>query len=267
MMKNRTAEIESAMIEGRIGLRGEVKLRGMDRAGFWCFMPTYLEGNNIRFHYLICALEGLCSKAAAKPLDVIAPDLMFGRCEQNGEPFCCTAECEAFCSCRTKGGEAPLGLTMECEMCGSGEAEYLIQVEGAKLNVCRDCSGTGKILRWPSQASQNAGKGAQAPARARVELEVVDGYGAIIQSGRKKLGLPIEVLAERINEKLSFLERIEHQKTLPDEKIARKLEKELSIVLLQEVAESDAAGDTKKGAPVTLGDIIEIEKRERKKKE
>lgn len=161
---------------------------------------------------------------------------------------------------------------MDCEICGADEAQFLVQIEGAKLNVCRACSSSGKILRWPSRTPENGGfgagaGGAAAAPRARVEMEVVDGYGAIIQSGRKKLGLPLEVLAERINEKLSFLERIEHQKTLPDEKIARKLEKELGITLLQEVAESDSAGDTRKGAPVTLGDIIEIEKRDRKKKD
>ena len=157
-------------------------------------------------------------------------------------------------------------LFMDCEICGSGEAQYLIQVEGAKMNVCRECSGTGKILRWPTQAPQKGGPGSQEAPRVRRELEVVDGYGAIMQSARKKLGLPLEVLAEKINEKLSFLERVEHQKTLPDEKVARKLEKELGIKLLEEVAESDNAGDTRKGAPVTLGDIIEIEKRDRKKK-
>lgn len=155
---------------------------------------------------------------------------------------------------------------MECEMCGAEDAQFLIQVEGAKMNVCRDCASTGKIIRYPTQASRNADQGAGAPM-VRREMEVVDGYGALIQSARKKLGLPIEVLAEKINEKLSFLERIEHQKTLPDEKIARKLEKELGIVLLQETAVSDTPGDTRKGAPVTLGDIIEIEKRDRKKKD
>ncbi len=160
---------------------------------------------------------------------------------------------------------------MDCEICGADEALFLVQVEGAKLNVCRACSTSGKILRWPTREQERGGQGGAGSAMAaapkpRIEMEVVDGYGAILQSGRKKLGLPLEVLAERINEKLSFLERIEHQKTLPDEKIARKLEKELGITLLQEVAESDATGDTRKGAPVTLGDIIEIEKRDRKKR-
>lgn len=152
---------------------------------------------------------------------------------------------------------------MECEICGSGEAEYLIQVEGAKLNVCADCSGSGKLIRGPQARSFPGPE--SSPARAREEIEVVDGYGSVIAAGRKRLGLPIEVLAERINEKLSFLERVEHEKTLPDEKIARKLEKELGIKLLQSVAiaEGPPAGASKGG--VTLGDILEIQKREKKK--
>lgn len=151
----------------------------------------------------------------------------------------------------------------ECEICGEGEGEYLVQVEGAKLLVCRDCSGSGKILKWPTQAPQRGD--ATQPTRARIELEVADGYGTLIAAARKRLGLPMEVLAERINEKLSFLERVERQKTLPDEKVARKLEKELGITLLVEVAEGGNEGGQKKGAPVTLGDIIEIERKEKKK--
>jgi len=161
-----------------------------------------------------------------------------------------------------------LGIFMaECDICGADDAGYLVQIEGAKLTVCRECSGSGKILKWPSGPQAKGGAaGAPQPTRAREELEVVDGYGTLIQAGRKMLGLPIEVLAERICEKLSFLERIEHQKTLPDEKIARKLEKELGITLLVAVAENDNPGDTKKGAPVTLGDIIEIERKEKRAK-
>ena len=152
---------------------------------------------------------------------------------------------------------------MECEICGSGEAEYLIQVEGAKLNVCADCSGSGKLIRGPQAKSFPGAESSS--ARAREEIEVVDGYGSVIAAGRKRLGLPIEVLAERINEKLSFLERVEHEKTLPDEKIARKLEKELGIKLLQGVAVTEGAAPGAQKGGVTLGDILETQKREKKK--
>ncbi|MFA6214442.1 MAG: multiprotein bridging factor aMBF1 [Candidatus Micrarchaeia archaeon] len=151
---------------------------------------------------------------------------------------------------------------MECEICGADGAGYIILVEGAKLSVCQDCSGSGKLLRAPQPVR---GPEAQ-PARAgRAEMEVVDGYGGIIASARKRMGLPLEVLAEKINEKHSFLERVEHEKTLPDEKLAHKLERELGIKLLQEVS-SGAAVNVKdgQGKGMTLGDILEVQMRKKK---
>lgn len=150
---------------------------------------------------------------------------------------------------------------MECEICGADGADYVIAVEGAKLFVCAGCSGSGKLLRSPPRRQEEG----QAP-RARQELEIADGYGQIIAGARKKLGLPLEVLAERINEKLSFLERVEHERTLPDEKVARKLEKELGITLLQEVSSGVAANAKDgQGKGMTLGDILEIEQKKRRK--
>ena len=150
---------------------------------------------------------------------------------------------------------------MECEVCGGGEAQYLVVIEGAKLNVCSACSASGKMIK-PLFTPQAQGPAARAP---KEELEVVEGFGSIIAGARKKMGLPIEVLAERINEKLSFLERVEHEKTLPDEKVAHKLEKELGIKLLRAAEESAAPTTSRSGAGMTLGDILEVQKKEKKK--
>lgn len=150
---------------------------------------------------------------------------------------------------------------MECEICGGAEAEYLVIIEGAKLNVCRTCSTSGKMVR-PLHTYRPDAEAAPTPKQ---EMEVVEGYGSIIAAARKKMGLPLEVLAERINEKHSFLERVEHEKTLPDEKVAHKLEKELCIKLLQVATESVAPSTSRSGAGMTLGDILEIQKKEKKK--
>jgi putative transcription factor len=152
---------------------------------------------------------------------------------------------------------------MECEICGAPESGYLILVEGAKLNVCVDCSSSGKLLRAPQRAPAKGEEAAT--ARVKEELEVVDDYGTIIANARKKLGLPLEVLAERINEKLSFLERVEHERTLPDEKVAHKLEKELGIRLLAPTASGASAATTGGGkGGMTLGDILEIQQKKKK---
>ncbi len=153
---------------------------------------------------------------------------------------------------------------MECEICGLGEAEYVIQIEGAKLSVCIDCSSSGKLIRGPPPKAFKPSPG-QAPSSSRQEMEVAEGYGALISGARRRLGLPIEVLAERINEKLSFLERVEHEKTLPDEKLCHKLERELGIKLRTEVTETSSTpiGSYKGG--MTLGDILDIEMKKKKK--
>ena len=150
---------------------------------------------------------------------------------------------------------------MDCEVCGGGEAEYLVMIEGAKLNLCRTCSTSGRIIR-PLNSYAPEADSAPSPKQ---EMEVVEGYGAIIAEARKKMGLSLEVLAERINEKHSFLERVEHQKMLPDEKLAHKLEKELNIKLLQVATESIAPSTSRSGAGMTLGDILEIQRKEKKK--
>lgn len=149
---------------------------------------------------------------------------------------------------------------MECEICGVDGAGYIIMVEGAKLHVCSECSGSGKLLKTP-QPERATGD----LPRHKQEMEIVDGFGGMIAAARKRMGLPLEVLAERINEKHSFLERVEHEKTLPDERLARKLEKELGIKLLQETS-TGAAVDVKdrQGAGMTLGDILEIQQKKKK---
>ena len=150
---------------------------------------------------------------------------------------------------------------MECEICGSGEAEYIIQVEGAKLNVCRDCSSSGKLIRGPPPKTYKPKPGEEgAPSGGgKEEMEVVEGYGTLVASARKRMGLPLEVLAERINEKHSFLERVEREKTLPDAKLCRKLEHELGIKLMVPIATGAAAPTKSSSGGMTLGDILDIE--------
>jgi ribosome-binding protein aMBF1 (putative translation factor) len=82
------------------------------------------------------------------------------------------------------------------------------------------------------------------------------------------MGLPLEVLAERINEKESYLRSIEHGKMSPTLLVARKLEKELGVKLVETVTEEVTTMDQKKPAsyrPQTLEDILEFQKKGKKK--
>ncbi|MEM4390117.1 MAG: multiprotein-bridging factor 1 family protein [Candidatus Micrarchaeia archaeon] len=147
-----------------------------------------------------------------------------------------------------------------CEVCGEREAVALALIERAKLKVCRECSLGGKLIAELHPRPAPA-KSALKPAR---ELEVVVDYAERIRKARERAHLPLEVLAERIAEKASYLDRIEKGKTLPSEATARKLERELGIVLLEETQESGAPVMRREGGGgLTLGDVVEIKKKNR----
>ncbi len=154
---------------------------------------------------------------------------------------------------------------MACDMCGDEEDGYIVLIEGARMNVCAECAETGKILEEPSY--EHEGDREQKFERRKrqsqfdITEELVDDYAERIVKARNRMGLQRAVVAEMTNEKESFLERIEKGKARPDTGLAKKLEKELGITLLEEVSAGEGHSAPKeKGGPVTLGDLIEVEK-------
>jgi len=151
---------------------------------------------------------------------------------------------------------------MECEICGKEtNIIYVVEVEGAVMNVCVECSKGKKVIEKIDLSKQEK-KVAKAVKEKEKESEVIEHYGEAIRKAREKLGLPLNVLAERINEKASTLLRIEEEKTLPTDKVIKKLEKELGIKLLEEKKEEPTV-HLKPDEPITLWDAAE--KKEAKK--
>ncbi len=176
---------------------------------------------------------------------------------------------------------------MECEVCGKPEGPFLVLIEGAKLHACERCARMGKIIsapREPSGTGSRGGAGGASGAGAfgsggsssprssssfssqAPEWELVDNFGGIIRAARLRMKLPLAVLAERLAEKESFLERVEGEKTHPSVELARHLEKELSVKLLEQSSSTlSAVLDSKRaGGERTLGDIVEIQKKKKK---
>jgi uncharacterized protein (TIGR00270 family) len=148
---------------------------------------------------------------------------------------------------------------MACDVCGDMEDGYVVLIEGARMNTCQECASLGRIISTPVRYSPAA-----RVKTTKQELEMVENFGEEIQKGMKRTGLPVAVLAERINEKVSFLERVVNQKTLPGEHLARKLEHELGIKLLVPAS----SGEEKKpsgggGKEMTLGDVLELQKKKK----
>jgi putative transcription factor len=148
-----------------------------------------------------------------------------------------------------------VGIMSDCEICGKEmKEEYEIELEGAHLTVCEDCS-RGK----PAQKRGNV----QHVTSYRRDFgdaeqdEVVEGYGAIMRRARESAGMSLKELGEKINEKESILSRIEWEKTTPPDSIARKLEKELGIKIIQKKPAVKRTSATSQAREATLADFIE----------
>ncbi len=137
---------------------------------------------------------------------------------------------------------------MECEICGAEtDTLYEIEIEGATMLVCSVCAKgkhlTGKVVR-EGKTEQDEKQKQETKSRKQEgeeEYELIDNYGEEIKKARENLGIPVKVLAEKISEKASTLLRVEEQKTLPNDKLVKKLEKELGIKLTRPVTVSASA--------------------------
>jgi len=170
---------------------------------------------------------------------------------------------------------------MACELCGKKEANYRISIEGAEMDVCESCAKHGKVLKrsysditGPVEASAIGGAGGIAGTgktqsvtrEPRVsmesEMEIIPNYAERIRNACNRLGISHHVLAERLSEKESYMDKVMQGRQVPDEKTARKIEKELHIALFESSAETVVK--TGKMEKATLGDVIYIEKKNKK---
>ena len=152
---------------------------------------------------------------------------------------------------------------LSCDICGATPVRAQILVEGAKLLACGRCMKTGKIIHRFHDDEPDAVPEAYKPPEE--SEEIVEDYGKLIRSAREKAKLPIAVVAERIREKESYLQAIENERLAPTMDVAKKLEKELGIKLIETVQESagaSAAASAKFSEP-TLADMVSEKKKEK----
>lgn len=149
----------------------------------------------------------------------------------------------------------------ECEICGKkADTVYRIMIDSAEMLVCRSCASGKKVLQELSES-----KPAQATRekkRADSADEVIADYGGEIRKARERMNIPINVLAEMLNEKESTLHRVENGKMLPSIGLTAKLEKELGIKLTSKTDEKANAEMHGKEEPITLGDAAVQKKKE-----
>lgn len=158
---------------------------------------------------------------------------------------------------------------MKCEMCGNDSKLRKVKVEGAVLNLCKGCQGTGEVMgtskskKRKSSSKKRRSKKKKRKPRSQQKF-LVKGFEKKVKEAREDKGLKIEELAERIKVKESVVHRIESGKLKPDEKLARKLKKVLGVNLYREESVVDYE-TTKKdfsGSGATIGDIAKVKRKD-----
>ncbi|MEM4719980.1 MAG: hypothetical protein QXZ30_00900, partial [Candidatus Bilamarchaeaceae archaeon] len=71
-----------------------------------------------------------------------------------------------------------------CDICGKPEIFGIVEVEKAKLRVCRSCAYGKKVLYFLEEDEEQQPK---RPSRQKPEEieEIVEGYGKIVRSARE----------------------------------------------------------------------------------
>jgi len=134
--------------------------------------------------------------------------------------------------------------------------------------ACGRCMKSGKIIHrfydddivGDPVVSHN-----RPPVTVSSGQDIVEGYGQIIKSAREKSKLPLSVVAERVSEKESYLHALENERLRPTIEVAKKLEKELNVKLIEEISEAQQispAGSSKSFSEPTLADML-IRKKEK----
>lgn len=161
---------------------------------------------------------------------------------------------------------------MLCEVCGM-DAPYTrsVSIEGTVLRVCSQCAKFGVELKQRIEAQGNVPDVAErleARDRRMKERDVfvhipkedlVADFSQRIRKAREARTWTQEELGKKINEKKSVITQLETGAIRPNDKLIEKIEHCLSIKLKEKVEEVEVR--QKKGSqPLTLGDLIKIEK-------
>ena len=170
-------------------------------------------------------------------------------------------------------------ITLQCDVCGReivGKPHRVI-IEGAKLTTCAQCAKLGSAEWKPEPKDLNLPFKTESPPRLRLkvtkrksrdlreDITVIENFGSIVRKARQRAGLSQEDLGRRIGEKASVIRKIEGEKIVPYERLARKLEHILGIKLLVPLVEPEVPTPfSQANRGVTLGEIAYLKDSKRR---
>jgi len=159
---------------------------------------------------------------------------------------------------------------MQCELCGRDCNCRPASVDKVKMMLCPDCLNKhGKEIKQDSSFSSEKNfvisrirkpKEKDLFKTKDMNKQLVSNYSDVIKKARQKKNLTREQLGFNIGERTVTISKIENGDLKPSDKIAEKLEKELDIILFEQVEDVSSnvfSGHHSKG--LTLGDFIKRE--------
>mgnify|MGYP001561409352 CR=1 len=147
-----------------------------------------------------------------------------------------------------------------CEICGAEEHLVSAIIEGTVMEVCSKCSGFGDIIKVDTPAITVSHQ----PRKIQVEEVneyINDNYPALIKEAREKHSLKQSELAEKIGEKESVIHKLESGHMRPPITMAVKLQKLLSIHLIEHYEEPETKSLNINDPELTIGDLVKLRKR------
>ncbi len=153
---------------------------------------------------------------------------------------------------------------MLCELCGR-ETKNLtkVLVEGTTMDVCEGCVAYGKIITEPIKKNTPV---KTAPRRykekdifERMDTALVPNWAERIKNNREKKGLTREQLGAAIGQRTIIISHLENGELHPTDEMARKIEQELDIILLEKIIPAGQTTNTTKGGKRTIGDLLNHE--------
>ncbi|MBD3204191.1 TIGR00270 family protein [Candidatus Woesearchaeota archaeon] len=147
-----------------------------------------------------------------------------------------------------------------CDTCGKNtEKLYVCEIEGTQLNVCKNCTKYGKIIKKPIPKIKKKKKFKK--PKKRIIQTIIDDFPNLIKNKREKLGLKQKELAIKLAERESIIQKLETGQLKPSLKLARKLESHLDIELVvQKSVDTEFGQKSKSSGKLTIGDMIRLKK-------
>lgn len=148
---------------------------------------------------------------------------------------------------------------VRCEMCGKDSDLVNAVIEQVELKVCPGCARFGMVQesRELPQLFQNRKAEHKEPG-----LKINSNYASLLRQARERQGLTQEDFAKSLQERESIVAKWEQGRMQPSVEVARKLEKLLSISLIEEDIELPEVKKKSSAADgFTLGDFIKVRKK------